>query len=131
MTRRFADISKPRPSPPFIGPIIRYILAAAALGAIIVVISSMLATPVRAERVASTPPHRFDHRYRRRPVVVTVPADSTGVCRNLGADGEACSWVRRGICRIVLPTGLTARERASIIRHEVGHCNGWPEDHPP
>jgi hypothetical protein len=40
----------------------------------------------------------------------------------------------RAACVIVIPTDSFLREshqkREDIIRHETGHCNGWPGDHP-
>jgi hypothetical protein len=40
----------------------------------------------------------------------------------------------RAACVIIIPTDDYIREHhqdpKSVIRHETGHCNGWPADHP-
>jgi hypothetical protein len=47
-------------------------------------------------------------------------------CAQVG-DGERPCW-------IVVPRAgeglISEAQRAEIIRHEQGHCNGWPGDHP-
>jgi hypothetical protein len=44
---------------------------------------------------------------------------------------SACSWVRKGVCHVVISTGeKDGRTIALMRRHEIGHCNGWPGSHP-
>lgn len=56
--------------------------------------------------------------------------------RNIDPQFLGCAWRRPGgqICTIVVPTLATWHGTAAalvyLIRHEQGHCNGWPEDHP-
>ena len=45
-----------------------------------------------------------------------------------------CLLVGKSACHIILPSRETAARRGwdqdIIRRHEIGHCDGWPEDHP-
>jgi hypothetical protein len=89
------------------------------------------------------PPARYD-----RPAIIQI-VDATDVwdvmakCRAHGESHAvlACTkWETIGKvpCVIVIPVvgfkttnqPVTAEDRARMIRHERGHCNGWPADHP-
>ena len=120
-----------RPAPPFVSRILLFILLAAAFAAVGALIWPK---PSNAEQ-ATIPPSRFDHGYAGNMEII-VDQNSTTECRKRGANANACSWVARvrrqqglGTCRIILPTGLTSSDRTSIVRHEVGHCNGWSAAH--
>ncbi len=80
--------------------------------------------------VMEPPPH-YNHPYRG-PVVETVLslAQARAMCRRRGVASDACSWVRKGTCYIVLPKGGPVKSLAPYRRHEIAHCNGWPESHP-
>ena len=116
---------KPRPAPSLaMRTLAMVILAAAVLGAISIA--------ARGEQIASTPPARFDHPYRGKVRIIDHP-DSVAACRRHGVAADACSWIAPGRdreCAIIVPFGVSSRTRASVVRHEVGHCNGWPAGHP-
>jgi len=50
-----------------------------------------------------------------------------------GALGLACSFRGEDYCKIVRRDEATINAKGytleTVMRHEVGHCNGWPEDH--
>lgn len=80
-----------------------------------------------------SPPARFDHQFRgelvEHPYPVTLARD---YCASKGARADACSWVSRGACHIVIPiSGAPVDDLSQYRRHEIAHCNGWPADHPP
>lgn len=95
-----------------------------------------------------TPPARYNHPYEGKIFVRMVhPRDVPAACRALyrrsglahrvntiRPDQLGCSvvWHDPDECSVVIidrpsPTGRTPEE---LIRHELGHCNGWPSDHP-
>jgi hypothetical protein len=50
-----------------------------------------------------------------------------------GALGEAIGVERRGrdgACIVTIPSDQGARVARNTLRHERGHCNGWPDQHP-
>ncbi|MFZ3360392.1 MAG: hypothetical protein WCA56_14710 [Xanthobacteraceae bacterium] len=77
------------------------------------------------------PPLRYDHRYpgpvieRVRPLV-----EARKACARMGVHADACSWLARGTCYLVVPRGGPVKDIRPYVRHERAHCNGWPEDHP-
>jgi hypothetical protein len=84
------------------------------------------------------PPARFDRMPSGRVVVFedTVQAVRER-CRDLGAGDDAAACARPlpfGDCVVVLPKvgvgGVGAATQVALLRHEHGHCNGWPKDHP-
>lgn len=45
--------------------------------------------------------------------------------------GCAFVWKEQKVCHIIYidkPFGLSTPE--AVRQHEIGHCNGWPADHP-
>ena len=78
------------------------------------------------------PPARYSHPYDGPVDERVMPlAEVRALCASVGASGPfvACAWVSDGVCYIVLPNN--GRAPVSIYRrHEVAHCNGWPENHP-
>jgi hypothetical protein len=91
----------------------------------------------RVGRWETLPPLKYDHPYLGRLLVI--------VGGNQIETGFACHQVRMppilactlpkypGACLIIhaledsiIETGTTLN---IVLRHEIGHCNGWPEDH--
>jgi hypothetical protein len=78
------------------------------------------------------PPAQYNHPYHGPVDERVMPvAEVRTLCTSVGASGPfvACAWVSDGVCHIVLPND----ERAPVStyrRHEIAHCNGWPENHP-
>lgn len=83
------------------------------------------------------PPKRFDHAYTGRMSVqyLNSMAELEAAC---GTNAWACSEGTRKRCRMWLPRvgtrvfGKTIDRKGLYYmrRHEIGHCNGWPGDHP-
>lgn len=69
-------------------------------------------------------------------VIINYPPDIVEqVCRRWGRGEPACAFVNGvGRCVIVIPAMSdwqgTPAVYALTLRHEQGHCNGWPADHP-
>jgi hypothetical protein len=97
----------------------------------IIVIAAVISAKVRY-RLKLEPPAQYNHPYAGRVDERVMPvAEVRTLCRSVGASGRfvACAWVSNGTCHIVLPSD----ERAPVStyrRHEIAHCNGWPENHP-
>jgi hypothetical protein len=82
------------------------------------------------------PPVEFDHPTEDPVEIVDVAteAELRNICgyTNSNLTIVGCAAALPGLCRIYLGprpawTGLT---RNIVIRHETGHCNHWPGDHP-
>jgi hypothetical protein len=87
-------------------------------------------------RYAILPPEEFDHPYEGELVVVRVdtPEALVPYCRNTGRV-LGCSQRRfDNKCFVYLiPDGFYESvdyDPEDVYRHEVGHCNGWPGNHP-
>jgi hypothetical protein len=92
----------------------------------------------------SPPPPEFDKPYDGVLVIYRLPlADVQKICTDFGQNKHACSFVKqvahfrigdRVTCFIMMPPDdvidLYREDPKDIIRHETGHCNGWPLDHP-
>ena len=78
------------------------------------------------------PPHRYDHR-PHMPVIEVVLNERQlqMVCLNQYSENIivfGCTDDKvPGKCTIYL---LPWEHIKAIRRHEIGHCNGWPADHP-
>jgi hypothetical protein len=89
------------------------------------------------------PPPEFDKPYEGILAIYRMPfADIQKLCR-VGI--YACSWIDkktfprgigdRTVCSIVISSDddlAQRRERQdynAVLRHEIGHCNGWSSDH--
>lgn len=84
---------------------------------------------------AWAPPARYNHAPRGPMVVREYPRHKVGeICGMLTkvrADGCAMpNW--RGKCIVYMPprSSLSPARWAALLRHERGHCNGWPAHHP-
>lgn len=87
------------------------------------------------------PPARFEQTFPDHIVIHKVdPADVISSCQRLidsrriamkayGTHG--CSVGGNSDCEVVIPSRpVEGAAPASILRHEIGHCSGWPVDHP-
>ena len=103
--------------------------------------------PAKAQMPASRaplPPVEYDHPYSGKLLVVKVSKrdllqflctsdkvlDPQGprVCDAMGCRFTfACALLRSTGCMVILGPGTWTDER--VLRHAVGHCNGWPRDH--
>jgi hypothetical protein len=80
------------------------------------------------------PPLRYDRPYEGHLTIETVAnwAALPASCRGLSVRLVACAIrgesVRNGdYCRIYI---LEHARSDLVLRHEIGHCNGWPGHHP-
>jgi hypothetical protein len=99
----------------------------------------LMASPAMAGKTDPTwnPPKRFDHAYPGKLVVHRMPQTQiVNVCEKLlgkrSMIQHGCSVPpKNSRCEIwiVDKTYMGATPEA-VIRHETGHCNGWPADHP-
>jgi hypothetical protein len=83
------------------------------------------------------PPARFDHAYSGKLTVHRLPQKQVAkVCTKVvGAfalNRHGCSTGdRAGRCTVWIVDRTYMRATPlSVLRHEIGHCNGWPADHP-
>jgi hypothetical protein len=85
------------------------------------------------------PPHAFDHHYRGH---LTEQRGSLSevehFCHTMQGIVSAyralgCAEVFPTRCFIMIPKiggQITTRLQSQIRRHEIAHCNGWPDNHP-
>jgi len=84
------------------------------------------------------PPAEFDHEYNGDLTIMM--ADTIEELRALCHDGAlinpimiACSQRNAKSCLIIMVRDEVMRQRGYstgiILRHEIGHCNGWGQDH--
>lgn len=78
------------------------------------------------------PPSRYDYPYPGK--LRTFMGPESFIRRNCGLWAWACTMEPAGgVCTIYIqelgPKVNLAGQKA-LIRHEVGHCNGWPGNHP-
>ena len=82
------------------------------------------------------PPLQYDHPYDGKLTIeeVGTVAQLLQVCKLNQSWALGCAFVSAGSCRIVLVKEDVMKEygwwRSVMLRHEIGHCNGWPGDHP-
>src|SRR5262245_23743460 len=85
------------------------------------------------------PPQEFDHAYDGRVHVEEVATQDdirTRVCSRWKYPGQAlgCSQVIARICVIFKVSDQEIRAAGHdpdvFMRHEIAHCNGWPNHHP-
>ena len=83
------------------------------------------------------PPLEYDHPYTAGGLLVIDGGDEMEKwCPNRHGFGyhSACARLDDSLCIIIhapekqiIESGRTLN---IVMRHEIGHCNGWPEDHP-
>lgn len=82
------------------------------------------------------PPVIYDH-VPATPYTVQrmIASEVEGACQTLGAvpGSLACAWRTKIGCTVIMPVvgpgGVTQRSFDIFLRHEFGHCNGWPSNH--
>lgn len=89
------------------------------------------------------PPARFDHAYPGKLTVIRLPQKQVvAACAKLFAQYKVAatsSLVQRGCSAVTSATSCTVvlidkpfalATPKAVLRHELGHCNGWPASHP-
>lgn len=82
------------------------------------------------------PPTRFDHAYLGKLIIHRLPQKQIiEVCAKLVGKRSmiqhGCSaFPKDNRCEIWIVDNIyMGATPAAVLRHEVGHCNGWPPDH--
>ncbi|MDO8596605.1 MAG: hypothetical protein Q7R45_08275 [Sulfuricaulis sp.] len=70
------------------------------------------------------PPAQYDHPFAGRVNVIGMSTMAArNACQRRGAGrSDACSWVKRNVCNIIIGDTLPV-PRADVIRHEIAACN--------
>lgn len=101
------------------------------------VLASAIAIAVATPLAASDrwpPPGRYAQEYRGALIEHRLPPEQVpaacerliGLNANLG-----CALWGNGFCTIVIIDHEHRNTKPAAVReHELGHCNGWPGDHP-
>jgi hypothetical protein len=92
------------------------------------------------------PPARYDHAFQGELKVIRVPVqDVSKTCqamwhffgskKMLAMPNHGCAKrqddSKGPYCVVVIPRGpVQLATPAAVLRHEVGHCNGWSASHP-
>lgn len=78
------------------------------------------------------PPPEFDFKPKRPPEYHYVSPNQMQKICHLGEGIVACATFRGRRCIVYLPRkgDYPPAIAALIKRHEDGHCNGWPANHP-
>jgi hypothetical protein len=91
----------------------------------------LLATSAFAVDPIQLPPARYDQPFDG-PVKVFA-RDWNTIEATCGRGRYGCSRIKDGECQVMVPItgigGVAERAAELIRRHEIGHCNGWPQDH--
>jgi hypothetical protein len=77
------------------------------------------------------PPPRFDYAPKMDTEVRYRTADVFALyCGTNHPKVGGCAVVKDGVCFITIRQELAKLDRDAVLRHENGHCNGWPANHP-
>lgn len=106
-------------------------------GLALLITSSAIAEP---KKYLILPPVEYDHAYKGMLIVETVATREelrTQCGAAFGPWTLGCAWrstYPADSCRIIMVDEKVMKafgwRRDMILRHEIGHCNGWPGDHP-
>jgi hypothetical protein len=108
--------------------------------------ASMLAAPSLATAglhdATWNPPARYDHAYSGKLTLTKIPqAQMQKACQRLFAKyglKDTTSFQQHGCAKafpescivITIDKAYMGATPAAVLRHELGHCNGWSGDHP-
>ena len=82
------------------------------------------------------PPPEYDHEYEGDLTIkiVSTVEQLKILCRVDNPKLLACSFHNNKSCLVIMVDDSVMRHRGwstgMLLRHERGHCNGWPGDHP-
>lgn len=89
------------------------------------ILALLLGGCATCDDVAVQPPAQYDHAPTRLYTTRELPlAEVLERCSN----AEACTYGNAGV--IYIPQEVSQEEKSCLLRHEYGHINGWPADHP-
>ena len=76
------------------------------------------------------PPARYNYPYPGPTIERVLPLDQARqACAHMGVGADACSWIAKHKCYLVIPRNGPVSDLNAYRRHERAHCNGWAEDH--
>jgi len=76
------------------------------------------------------PPASYNHAYPGPVIERVLPlSEARAACAHMGVHADACSWLARGTCVLVIPRDGPVKDLKAYIRHERAHCNGWSHGH--
>ena len=79
--------------------------------------------------LVAEPPPQYDHAFHGQ--VIEQRLSQLQLFFLCHGPTAACSWLRKGVCHIVIAdTEKDGRAIGLMRQHEIGHCNGWPGNHP-
>jgi hypothetical protein len=78
--------------------------------------------------LALDPPARYDYT-PRMPVKIVRVAHLGAACQDR-LQRYGCSFVKGGVCWVLVAITLPPGWYSGVVRHEKAHCNGWPGHHP-
>ncbi len=79
------------------------------------------------------PPPEFAGPYEGKLTVNRVPlADMAQHCRNVPRVTGCAYWdsIKLSYCTVWIPSDVSPQMEAAILKHELGHCNGWKHYYP-
>jgi hypothetical protein len=113
------------------------------LAAVLAVTIAAGAASANPERTTWDPPARYAGPYTGELTVIVADFKRIPhLCRQLFIDAgitnfrvsqrqRGCAHVEADRCTIVIPRGHAyGSSQEAVMRHELGHCAGWPADHP-
>jgi hypothetical protein len=81
------------------------------------------------------PPAEYDHPYNGKLTVERTTAEKIkdGICGFPGSNTVGCTFAYQFSCSVFIADDAALAARGvtfdTVLRHEIGHCNGWPSDH--
>jgi hypothetical protein len=86
---------------------------------------------------AFLPPLAYDFPYTGKLTVRRVGPDQMRLVCPLPKPGRVtigCAHIGKGECEVIIADNTTLEflgwNYQLVLRHELGHCEGWPADHP-
>lgn len=107
------------------------------LGILLIVLAASNAANAGINDPEWNPPARFDHPYKGTLIIHRMPQSAVvEACANLmgirSLQRHGCSaFPKNNRCEIwIVDKAYMGATPEAVLRHEIGHCNGWPSDHP-
>jgi hypothetical protein len=76
---------------------------------------------------ANLPPVEYDHPFKGQMTIRIASTKALAKICYLALTTEACARLRAGICEIYIASDFYRDQ--IMLRHEIGHCNGWGSHH--
>jgi hypothetical protein len=91
--------------------------------------------PSQPSQPLHLPPVEYDYPYKGKLTIERVtPEQLRARCTAATVISLGCAFPSAYSCLILLVDDASIRARGwtreLMLRHEIAHCNGWPDDHP-